>query len=227
MKIEFLSGDKDFHEVYENVLFYAKSKKFKPLKRHKDNSSIDDYKFVIETKEPDEILELDGKRVEAYSSNNYKIIKMDEPSADYLKPISVRGSIREGNSSGRFYVGYLEVLADTHAGYLFKVPNMGDDKYGYRYFWIPSKESNRKNGDYYQGKPLNGKDVIDIPYPNYIDFESAFNDATNEGGIAYRNGKKPLSFMNHILKLQKNADNKNGIILDFFCWFSFYWAFCY
>ena len=211
-----LKGDKDFHEVYENVLFYAKSKKFKPLKRHKDNSSIDDYKFVIETKNPDEILELDGKKVEAYSPTNYKIIKMNKPSADYLKSISVRGSIREGNSSGRFYVGYLEGLADTHAGFLFKVPKMGDDKYGYRYFWIPSKESGRKNGDYYQGKPLNGKDIIDIPYPNYIDFEAAFNDATNEGGIAYRNGKKPLAFMNHILNLQKAEENRNGIILDFF-----------
>ena len=211
-----LKGDKDFHEVYENVLFYSKSNKFKPLKRHKDNSSIDDYKYCIETSEVDEVMELDGKKVEVFSPKHYKIKKMSEPSADYLKPISVRGTIREGNSSGRFYVGYLENLSDIYAGYLFKVPNMGDDSYGYRYFWVPTKESGRKNGDYYQGKPLNGKDVIDIPYPNYIDLETAFNDATNEGGIAYRNGKKPLSFMNHILNLQKIAEDKNGVVLDFF-----------
>ena len=211
-----LKGDKDFHEVYENVLFYAKSDKFKPLKRHKDNTSIEDYKFVIETTDVDETLELGGRAVEVFSPAHYKIKKMAEPSSEYLKPISVRGSIREGNSSGRFYVGYLEGLSNSHAGCLFKVPNMGDDKYGYRYFWIPTKESGRKNGDYYQGKPLGGKDVIDVPYPNYIDFERAFNDATNEGGVAYRNGKKPLDFMNHILSLQKTEDKKDGIILDFF-----------
>ncbi|MGM9716741.1 MAG: DNA methyltransferase [Prevotella sp.] len=211
-----LKGDKDFHEVYENVLFYAKSRKFKPLKRHKDNTSIDEYKYTIETSSYDEVMELDGKNVEVFSPEHYRIKKEKTPSANYLKPISIRGSIREGNSSGRFYVGYLETLSDSYSGYLFKVPNMGDDKYGYRYFWVPSKESGRKNGDYYQGKPINGKDIIDIPYPNYIDFETAFNDATDEGGIAYRNGKKPLQFMNHILKLQKIEDDKEGIILDFF-----------
>lgn len=211
-----LKGDKDFHEVYENVLIYANSKKFKPLKRHKDNTSVEDYKYTIETSSVDEVMELDGKMVEVYSPGHYNIKKQENPSADYLKPISIRGSIREGNSSGRFYVGYLEALADAYSGYLFKVPNMGDDKYGYRYFWVPSKESGRKNGDYYQGKPINGKDVIDIPYPNYIDFETAFNDATDEGGIAYRNGKKPLQFMNHILKLQKIEEDKESIILDYF-----------
>ena len=93
---------------------------------------------------------------------------------------------------------------------------MGDDKYGFRYFWKPSKESGRKNGDYYQGKPLNGKDYLEIPFPNYVDFESAFNDATNEGGLAYRNGKKPIAFVDHILRLEKIVEDKEAIILDFF-----------
>ena len=93
---------------------------------------------------------------------------------------------------------------------------MGDDKYGYRFFWTPSIESNRKNGDYYQGKPLNGKDYIEIPFPNYIDFEPSFNDATNEGGIPYRNGKKPVDFLQHLLTLQKITSNKQSIVLDYF-----------
>ena len=211
-----LKGDKDFHEVYENVLFYSKTNKFKPLKRLKDNTSIDDYKYVIETKVPNFSLTLGEKEVEVYSPENYLIRKMEVPSAEYLKPISIRGSIREGNSSGRFYVSYLEPIAKNYPGYLFKVPNMGDDKYGYRFFWTPSIESNRKNGDYYQGKPLNGKDYIEIPFPNYIDFEPSFNDATNEGGIPYRNGKKPVDFLQHLLTLQKITSNKLSIIIDYF-----------
>lgn len=211
-----LKGDKDFHEVFENCLFYANSKTFKPLKRQKDNTSIDDYKFIIETAEANETIDVDGKIVEVFSPENFKIIKKDEPSSDYLKPISIRGSIREGNSSGRFYVANIEGLPEKYDGYLFKVPNMGDDKYGFRYFWKPSKESGRKNGDYYQGKPLNGKDYLEIPFPNYVDFESAFNDATNEGGLPYRNGKKPIAFVDHILRLEKIVEDKEAIVLDFF-----------
>ncbi|EFI73454.1 MULTISPECIES: DNA methyltransferase [Segatella] len=212
-----LKGDKDFHEVYESLLLYALSDSFKPLKRQKDNSSDADYLYTIETEGgPDEVLSLGNKEVEVYAPEHYKIIKHQESSFDYTKPISVRGSIREGNSSGRFYVAYLENLAASHPGFIFKVPNMGDDKFGFRYFWTPSVESGRKNGDYYQGAPINRKDTIEIPYPNYVDFEKAFNDATDEGGVSFRNGKKPISFIQHVLSLQNIGKDKNALIIDFF-----------
>ena len=212
-----LKGDKDFHEVYESLLLYALSDSFKPLKRQKDNSSDADYLYTIETEGgPDEVLSLGNKEVEVYAPEHYKIIKHQESSFDYTKPISVRGSIREGNYSGRFYVAYLENLAASHPGHIFKVPNMGDDKFGFRYFWTPSVESGRKNGDYYQGAPINRKDTIEIPYPNYIDFEKAFNDATDEGGVSFRNGKKPISFIQHILSLQNIGKDRNALIIDFF-----------
>ena len=212
-----LKGDKDFHEVYESLLLYALNDSFKPLKRQKDNSSDSDYLYTIETEGgPDEVLSLGNKEVEVYAPEHYKIIKHQESSFDYTKPISVRGSIREGNSSGRFYVAYLENLAVSHPGHIFKVPNMGDDKFGFRYFWTPSVESGRKNGDYFQGAPINRKDTIEIPYPNYIDFEKAFNDATDEGGVSFRNGKKPISFIQHVLSLQNIGKDRNALIIDFF-----------
>ncbi|MBR6988537.1 MAG: site-specific DNA-methyltransferase [Bacteroidaceae bacterium] len=212
-----LKGDKDFHEVYESLLLYAVDEAFKPLKREKDNSSDADYLFTIETSsEPDKILTLGNKDVEVYEPGHYKIVKHQEPSFNYTKPISVRGSIREGNSSGRFYVAYLENLANLYPGYIFKVPNMGDDNFGYRFFWTPSIESGRKNGDYYQGAPRDRKDTIEIPYPNYVDFEKAFNDATDEGGMPFRNGKKPIKFLQHILALQNISKEKNALIMDFF-----------
>lgn len=212
-----LKGDKDFHEVYESLLIYAVNRLFKPLKRQKDNSSDAEYRFTITTAEkPDEILSLGNKEVEVYAPGHYEIVKHPDSSFDYTKPISVRGSIREGNSSGRFYVAYIENLASTYPGHIFKVPNIGDDKLGYRYFWTPSPESKRKNGDYYQGAPINRKDILEIPYPNYVDFERAFNDATDEGGIPFRNGKKPVKFVNHILTLQKMGITSDAVILDYF-----------
>lgn len=212
-----LKGDKDFHEVYESLLIYAMNELFKPLKRQKDNSSDADYLYTIETTgSPDKILQLGNKEVEMFAPEHYKIIKHQTPSFEYTKPISVRGSIREGNSSGRFYVANLENLAPQYPGHIFKVPNMGDDKFGYRYFWTPSLESGRKNGDYYQGAPINRKDTLEIPYPNYVDFEKAFNDATDEGGVSFRNGKKPIKFLQHILSLQNVRKDMNAIVLDFF-----------
>lgn len=41
--------------------------------------------------------------------------------------MSIRGSIREKNSSGRFFVKYIEPLTEFPPETLFKVPNMGDD----------------------------------------------------------------------------------------------------
>ena len=38
--------------------------------------------------------------------------------------MSIRGSIREKNSSGRFFVKYIEPLTEFPSETLFKVPNM-------------------------------------------------------------------------------------------------------
>lgn len=211
-----LKGDKDFHEVYENALIFSKGTGFKPQKRLKDNTSIEDYVWDVKiTSEPTSVMNLGGKDVEVYAPGTY-LMQKETPSDKLTKRISVRGSIREGNSSGRFYVAYLEPIAKEYPGYLFKVPNMGDDGMGYRCFWTPSQESNRKNGDYFQGKPVNSKEVREIPYPNYVDFEREFNNCGDEGGIEYRNGKKPVKFINHILNILKVKSNKESKVLDFF-----------
>ena len=45
-------------------------------------------------------------------------------------------------------------MFDECRGHLFKVPNIGRDELGYRYFYIPASDENRKNGDYFQGVPI-------------------------------------------------------------------------
>jgi len=211
-----LKGDKSFHEVFENVLAYRNSIYHEPTKRIEDNSSFDGYEWqVILNTEPTKIIALGDKEVEIYSPENYTINKI-EKSEDALKRISVRGSLREGNSSGRFYVSHLEGLAEKYPGYVFKVPDMGADALGYRFFWTPTIESKRINGDYFQGVPLDRKDTKLVPYPNLWDFEKNFNQCANEGGITFRNGKKPIDFINHILMLSGVRYYKSANILDFF-----------
>lgn len=234
-----LKGDKDFHEIMEYMLMYRKSPQFKTIKRLVDNTSNAEYVYqVVEKINNPELVEMDGKIVSVFKPDEYDIVKVPE-SADNLKKINIRGSIKEGNSSGRFFMKHLACFIGKNKGYLYKVPAMGDDKFGYRYFLIPSSEK-RANGDYFQGVPLSRNDIKEVPYPNYIatdaidlsledfsdafvaddlhylDYETSFNNVGYEGYVEFRNGKKPLTFLEKCLEMGGVARNKNAIVLDFF-----------
>lgn len=235
-----LKGDKDFHEVMEYMLMYRKTPKFKTVKRLFDNTSNKDYVYeIIEKNSEPEITIMDGKEVSIFKPGEYEIVKREE-SADNLKKINIRGSIKEGNSSGRFFMKHLNSFIGDKLGYLYKVPNMGDDKFGYRYFLIPENQK-RANGDYFQGVPVNRNDIKEVPYANYIevneedkndnnnewisnvnnelhylDYESAFNNVGYEGYVEFRNGKKPLDFIEKCFEMAGVKLNKNAVVLDFF-----------
>lgn len=207
-----LKGDKDFHEVTEYLLMYRKSSRFKTIKRKKDNTSNDEYVYQIEelTSTP-KTVKMGNKEVQVFAPDEYKVIKL-EASSKNLKKINIRGSIKEGNSSGRFFMAHIDKLKDNY-GYLYKVPNMGGDAFSHRYFQAAASEK-RKNGHYFQGVPVNREDVKNVPYPNYVDFEAAFNNVGYEGGIEFRNGKKPIAFLRHFFELA--TDKKDALIMDFF-----------
>lgn len=206
-----LKGDKDFHEVVEYLLMYKASSDFKVIKKLYDNTSLEDYVYQIKELNPNpQIVKMDNKEVSIFKPGDYEIIKA-EPSPENMKLINIRGSLKEGNSSGRFYMKHLEGLKNR--GYLYRVPNMGNDKFGHRYFLTPAKES-RVNGDYFQGVPLDIQDTKEVPYPNYFDFVDEFNNVGYEGGVNFGGGKKPISFLKHFINLA--TSNKEAVILDFF-----------
>lgn len=207
-----LKGDKDFHETTEQLLLYRKTNKYKSIKRLQDNTSISKYVYKIQEliDDPEKII-FGNKEVEVFKPSEYKIIKT-EPSTENLQKINIRGTIKEGNSSGRFHMKYLEERNDKLA-YLYKVPNIGDDAFSYRYFLTREKES-LLNGNYFQGIPLSKSDIKEVPYPNFLDFEEAFNNVGYEGGVSFRNGKKPVDFIKFLISI--GSLNKNAIILDFF-----------
>lgn len=211
-----LKGDKDVHEVVEYLPAYRRTFQHSPVKRVEDNSSLDEYEWTVAVQSnPTLTLELGGKTVEVFGPGNYALSKTP-PSAMGLKRINIRGSLREGNSSGRFYVAHLEPRFAQLAGHLCRVPGMGSDGLGYRYFLLPDGDSRRRNGDYFQGVPTDRKDTKLVPYSNLLDFESAFNQCSEEGGIAFRNGKKPVSFLAHVLTLAGVRSNVDCVVLDYF-----------
>ena len=127
-----------------------------------------------------------------------------------LKSMSIRGSIREKNSSGRFYVSHLEGLIDKYPeGTIFTVPNMGDDGREFRIFELP--KNGNKNGFYYPGKPI-GSDYTLKPYPNFVDFVQQYNSVNSEGDVSFRNGKKPEEYIRYYLEM---FTKEGDIVLDY------------
>ncbi|MDR2979217.1 MAG: site-specific DNA-methyltransferase [Bacteroidales bacterium] len=206
-----LTGDVDIHNVTEQLLFYRKSSNYKPNRLLKRSDELLDYVYEIETLNPNpERKELGGKIVEIYAPNEYTIRK-GKPAEHKLKKISIRGSICDGNSSGRFFERYLKNLHQTN--HLYKVPEIGSDSLGFRYFQ-GKKDEKFKNGFYYQGKPQEGKTANTLPFPNYFDFENEYTHVYSEGGIPFSQGKKPVGLMKLMLNIGIKAEN--AVILDMF-----------
>lgn len=201
-----LLGDKEVQEVIENLICFKKPN-FQ-IKKTLLEENLDEYRFrVIEKTNKPQKITMGGKTVEVFKEGEYEISDVDS-NPSLLKRISVRGTIRKGNSSGRFYVGYLENRYSP--GTLFKVENIGDDGLGYRYFHIPEGV---KNGVYFQGRPLT-QEQREKPYPTFYYMVDIFNTVGYEGDIDFKNGKKPVEFIQKILEI---ADVKpTDIVLDFF-----------
>lgn len=213
-----LVEDMEYQKLIEQVLIYRKTPKAKLIKE-KEKYSIEKFCWQIETKEPNKVIELGGKKVEVFEPDNYKIIK-GEPNEDLLKEIWASGKVLDANSSGRFFRDFLETRKEIDGlKILYKVHGIGGDNYDFRYFTGP-KRSNATKGKYYQGVPSNIYDDIDNHSKekvivNFGNFADSFGNCRHEGGVDFRSGKKPVAFLNKLMKLAIPMDKK-GIILDFF-----------
>lgn len=204
-----LTGDKEYNDIIEYILIYSNDP-FKKMPVISEEKTVDDYILKIKTKEnvvPTSIF-CGDKEVEVFLPDQYEVI-VAPPSKEGLKKISIRGSIREKNSSGRFFVRFLEALEGFPPETLFKVPNMGDDAESHRYFY--SAPLRKKNGGYYQGMPTSSS-VTKKQFPNFFNFEKEYNNVAKQGGVEFRNGKKPEELMKFLLELFTNDDD---IVLDF------------
>ena len=204
-----LTGDKEYNDVIEYIIIFSKNKSVRMPFKEKVKT-VENYTIHIEIKDketPHKILELDGKPVDVYLPNQYKVLKK-EPSKDLLKRISISGSIREKNSSGRFFVKHLESL-DYPPETLFSVPNMGDDAQPQRYFYKAPK--GKKNGGYYQGMPASSSTTKE-QYSNFYNFVKEYNRVAKQGGVSFRNGKKPEELIQFLISI---FSQENDIVLDY------------
>lgn len=206
-----LKADKDFHDVIEYVLVYTKDKDKNKIQKMSVKNGIHEYVYEIKTLKLGKKIKLGERELTVFLPDEYEEIKK-EANQKNLKKISIRGSLREANSSGRFYVSTLEpVRKKFPPGTLFRIEDFGDDVRDHRYFYTP--ESGRKNGGYYQALPSNYSEEKERPYANFFNFVNEYNNVSSEGGVSLRNAKKPESVIKTIFEIGKVSPG--DIVLDF------------
>lgn len=210
-----LKSDMKFHKEIEQVLVYRKSVEAQPYIKPEE---YDYGKFIYSVEELSEGQEtyIGGKRVFLFKDGEYKIVKHKEGFKNGLKEVWATGTILNGNSSGRFFRDYLEGRkAQDGLGVMYKVYDIGDDQYDYRYFTGP-KKGNATKGKYYQGVPIDkmdeGSEKV-TPIPNFYDMAGDFGNIRQEGGVAFNSGKKPIKMIKRFLEY---FERKDICVLDFF-----------
>lgn len=211
-----LKSDMDFHKEIEQVLVYRKGYGATPNFEH-ENVGFE--KFIYEVQEigNGKEIEIGGKRVVIFDTDEYKIIKKNEGDEYGLKEIWATGTILDGNSSGRFFRDYLTGRYETDGyGVLYKVYGIGDDRYDYRYFTGP-KRAGATKGKYYQGVPVEQLDSEGVqrkkPIGGFYDLAGSFGNCRHEGGVEFRSGKKPEALIEMIIRF---FSNKGDWVLDSF-----------
>lgn len=181
-----------------------------------EDDTLKDYIYKVkELAEPDEVLEIADYKIEMFKAGHFEVNKT-EPNAKSLKRYLIRGSlITQSGSASEFYEGNLRSRRGQDGyGCLYKVIGMGErgDGLGYRYIMQP-EQNGGDNGIYFQGVPLKHEDK-GLPRPNLYDFEAQFNNCSNEGGVKFPGGKKPLAFLDKVFEISNFS--KDAIIMDFF-----------
>lgn len=210
-----LKSDMKYHKEIEQVLIYRKTENAQP---YIEPDEYDYSKFIYSIEESAKGREttIGNKRVVIFQKNEYRIVKHDNGYKNGLKEVWATGTILNGNSSGRFFRDYLDGRKSIDGlGVLYKVYDIGDDQYDFRYFTGPKQDKATK-GKYYQGVPLDKLDdnaQKTKPIPNFYDMAGDFGNIRHEGGVPFNSGKKPVKLIKQYLKY---FQRKDITVLDFF-----------
>lgn len=216
-----LNERKDFQELIEYVLIYAKDKR-----HYIANKTPEDYdlnKFNLEIKElkaPDKSLVINGRKVDIFLSKSYSIKKQNSGTMELFKETWLSGSIYSGTGHGKTYQKIIEPRVKTDGlSTLYKIYGLGEDGLGYRYMINTQKESSSR-GKMFTKIPIEKKKAIKSgnyaeykPIVNYYDFSPDFGNIRHEGGIAFNSGKKPIKMLKQLINYHPRKDI---VVLDFF-----------
>lgn len=195
-----------FHDVYEYLLFYRKTKatRFNGMESQRDISHFCYEVIVNEPKGKKTII--NGKEVTIYEKGDYEI-KKGSPSKDSLRRYIIAGKLKTANWSGEWYETNLSTLGQDK---LIKVNDLEHDGLGYR--WFQTSSGRRKSGVYFQSYHAKKKTKM---YSNEIDLTDEVTQIYREGGDGcdYKDSKKPEKLISQILEM---CTNEGDHVLDMF-----------
>ena len=210
-----LKQDMSYHKEIEQVHIYRKEYGASP-NFDSEIVGFNKFRYYVKDDGSGETITLGGKRVDIFQKGHFTIEEHD--GSEYgLKEIWASGTILDGNSSGRFFRDYLTGRAATDGlGVLYKVWGIGNDRFDYRYFTGPQRQTATK-GKYYQGVPTDKLEAEEITKKvainNFYDFAGSFGNCRLEGGVEFRGGKKPEALLELILR---HFSNPGDFVLDSF-----------
>ena len=103
-----LTADKQFNDVMEQILIYSPDPHFRMPRRERERD-LSDYRWEVEIHGPGTPRLLGDRRCHVYAPEEWRKVEV-APGEGTFRTHSVRGSLREKNSSGRFWVAHLEPL---------------------------------------------------------------------------------------------------------------------
>lgn len=137
-----LNERKDFQELIEYVLIYAKDKDACRINRPFEEYSLDKFVFTINHKDqPTKSFVHDGKQVDVWARDSFSITE-STPSIENFKETWISGSILTGTGHGSLYLKHIDSRRDIDGdGCLYRIHGIGEDGLGYRYFTNPKDQA--------------------------------------------------------------------------------------
>ena len=215
-----LNERKDFQELLEHVLIFAKNKKALKLKKPRKEYPLDKFNLSIQhDPEPSMSIEKNGRLMDIWKPGSFSISDV-EPSLEGFKETWISGSILTGTGHGKMYTRMIDSrLSDDGNGCLYRIHGIGEDGLGFRYYTNPTDPSAAR-GKMYTKVPTvkreqiaSGEAFKESPIVNFYDFAGDFGNIRHEGGVPFNGGKKPVKLLQQLISY---FDDENFIALDFF-----------
>ena len=195
-----------YHDVYEYLLIYRKTKSTRFYCKYK-NPRIEKFIHKINIKDNNPLMKMiNGKKVEIYSKEQYEIVKENGSEENFRRYI-IAGKLKTANWSGEWFENHLRQLGNDK---LVKVHGLENHGLGYR--WFETQTDHRKSGVYYQSAIGAGRPILPT---NDLDYTDEVTSIYKEGGEGcdFKDSKKPEKLISWLIEI---TTKENDLVLDLF-----------
>jgi adenine-specific DNA-methyltransferase len=193
-----------FHDLFEYLLIYRKTKQTRFFTTHK-SARQDKFIYTIDVSPSRaEVREINGKRVEIYKPGQYEIQETGY-TPDALRKYTIAGKLATANWSGEWYENHLRKMDDN-----LLVRVWGLEKEGLGYRWFQTASARRTSGLYYQSQITAGRPILPT---NDLDYTEIVPTIFKQGGPGcdYKDSKKPEELLTFLMEVCTQAGD---MVLD-------------